>query len=84
MDPFTQEKEDVRLAYLLMTLNNLTIAVHAKRGTRQTKIDEFLVDWDVTKPKQVKQQSIAEMKEVLKQIAESQNKTTRKRTRKNQ
>jgi hypothetical protein len=66
----------------LSTLTNLTIQVNGKRGSALTKPEDFLIEWDFTKPKEVKQQSIEEMKEVLKAIASANKKQEKRMVRK--
>lgn len=46
------EREDFRISYLATILTNLAIAIHGKSGTSPKKVEDFLFNWDVSKPKE--------------------------------
>ena len=83
IDPIGEWRNDHRLAMLSSLLSNLTIQVHGKKGTKLTKIEDFLVEWDSALVEEKKQQSPEDMKKFLMDLAARQNKGAEK-TRKRQ
>jgi hypothetical protein len=79
LDPIGEWKHDFELAYLLSVITNLFIGVHAKKGAKMTKPEEFLIKWDNSMQEE-KQQSIAEMRNVLMALATTQNKKVGEKT----
>ena len=79
IDPIGTWREDFRMAFLSSLITNLTISVHGKKGTKMTNVMDFLPIWDIQadKPKEVKIQSIEEMKKVFQEIARVHNKKAR-------
>jgi hypothetical protein len=82
MDPIGESRADFRMAELASLMVN--IAIKRSAGTKPVKLTEitdFMPQWDVTAPKQVevKKQSIPDMKKVLMDIVNTQNKKARKR-----
>ena len=73
LDPIGNWRDDFRLAYLSSLLTNLTISVHGKKGAQSTNPMDFMLDWDLSKVKEPKRQSVEEMKAVLRGIADHQN-----------
>jgi len=61
------------LAYISSLLTNLAISIHGKKGTKNTVPIDFMLDWDLEKVKEPKKQSVEEMKAILKEIADNQN-----------
>jgi hypothetical protein len=82
IDPSPEQKKDFRLAYLLMTINNLFVWAHGKKGSKMSKISEFLLDWDPPKEKGTKVQSVEEIKGFLLGFAKKQNTRIRSKTNK--
>lgn len=75
MDPIGTWREDFRMAYLSSLITNLTISVHGKKGAKQTTIMDFMPKWDsLGDEKEVKVQSVEDMKKALLEIAGAQNK----------
>jgi hypothetical protein len=74
LDPIGSWREDFRMAFLASLITNLTISTHGKPNAKQTTLEEFMPDWDVTGPKKVKQQTVEEMKKVFEDIVNSQKK----------
>jgi hypothetical protein len=81
IDPIGSWRDDFRMAYLASVMTNLTIGVHGKKGTKQTPLIDFMPDWDITAPKEVKKQSIEDMKRAFKDIMSSQKKGNQTRRR---
>ena len=77
LDPIGEQRDDFRNAYLLMTMTNLAISIHGKKGSKFTKIEDYIVDWDV-KSKDTVQQSAEDMKNFLMSFATSHNKKLQK------
>ena len=77
LDPIGEQRDDFRNAYLLMTMTNLAISIHGKKGSKLTKIEDYIVDWDA-KSKDVVQQSAEDMKNFLMSFATSHNKKLQK------
>lgn len=76
LDPVGAWREDFRMAYLSSLITNLTISVHGKKGTKQTNLMDFLPKWDIgaEQGKEIKVQSVEDMKKALLEIASHQNK----------
>ena len=76
IEPIGIWKDDYRLAYLSSLLTNLTISTHGKKGAKFTNSIDFMIDWDVTKEKDIEapRQSVEDMKAILQGIAKSVNK----------
>lgn len=83
LDPIGEQRADYRLSYLLMTITNLAISVHGKKGSKLTKIEDYLLDWDAGREKEVKQQSVEDMKNFLLGFAQKQNQKVTKTDAKN-
>jgi len=73
IDPVGDWKEDFRMAYMCSLITNIARAVHGKKGAKMSSPSEFLPEWlskevkgDVDLPKQ---QSLVEMKTILRGIA---------------
>ncbi len=77
IDPVGEWKIDYRLAYGLTTITNLFIAVYGKKGSKLAELKDYVIEWDVDKPK--KAQSVEEMKSILLSFAESHNRRVKKR-----
>ena len=71
IEPIGQHKHDIEFGYLLSVITNLFISVYGKKGSPLTKPEEFIIKWDSTKEEQ-KQQTVAEMKDVLMSLVRSQ------------
>ncbi len=75
IDPIGTWRDDFRMAYMSSLITNLTISVHGKKNTKHTDIMDFMPRWDnVGDEKQIKKQSLDDMKKALIDIASSQNK----------
>ena len=74
LDPIGTWRDDFRMAFLAMTMTNLTIDVHGKKGAQHVSMEDFIPNWDATAPAEVKRQTVEEMKKVFKDIVQSQNK----------
>ncbi len=80
LDPIGTWREDFRMAYLSSLITNLTISVHGKKNAKQTNIMDFMPKWDLSgDTKEVKVQSLDEMKKALIDIANAQNKKEAKK-----
>ena len=77
LDPIGEQRDDFRNAYLLMTMTNLAIGIHGKKGSKLTKIEDYIVDWDAGGKEEV-QQSAEDMKNFLMSFASSHNKKVQK------
>jgi hypothetical protein len=73
IDPIGQWREDHRWASLTAQMTNLLTWAHAKKGSSHTATD-FIPQWDITAPAEIKVQSIEDMKRVFEEIAGYQNK----------
>jgi hypothetical protein len=73
LDPIGTWRDDFRMANLVTTMTNLTISVHGRKGTKMVTPINFMPEWDVNKVKEVKIQSVEEMKEILVELADIQN-----------
>lgn len=62
------------MAFLATMMNNLTLSVHGKKGAKQSGIEEFMPNWDITAPKAEKVQSVEDMRKVFEDIVASQKK----------
>lgn len=79
LDPVGSWREDIRLAYLSSVLVNIAITTHGKKGTKLTKVEDFMLEWDEeAKELRQKGQSVEEMKAVLMSIAKEQNARVRR------
>ena len=67
LDPTSDLKDDYRIAYLAMLIVNSVRAVHCKKGTKMTDIEDHLIKWGEEKTE--KKQTADEMKKVLMAIA---------------
>ena len=67
LDPIGEARDDFRMSYLASTITNLAISINGKKGAKLTNVKDFLLDWDVSKPKET--QSIEDMKRVFAGIA---------------
>jgi len=61
------------MAFMSSTIVNTAIRTNSKNG-KLTSVADFMPDFDITAPKDVKKQSTEEMKRILLQIAGEQNK----------
>ena len=61
------------MATVCAVITNLMTWAYSKRGTKYTAMD-FMPDWDIDAPVEVKKQSMEEMKKMLLGIAGTQNK----------
>ena len=57
------------MAFLGSLITNLAISVHGKKGSKQISLEDYMPKWDVTAPKEVKTQSVEEMKKAMQDIA---------------
>lgn len=79
LDPIGEWTGNFRLAYLCSLLTNLTISTHGKKGSKFTTPVDFMIDWDLEKLNEPKQQSVEDMKQILLGIADAQNKSVQKK-----
>lgn len=74
IDPIGKWREDFHMSYLATLITNIARAVHAKKGTQMTEIEDHMPAWGVSEEdKPVKKQTVTEMKEILLGIAREQN-----------
>ena len=67
------------MAYLASLIINTARTIHGKRGIKMTSPIDYMPNWDPeNQVKEVKKQSVEEMKQALVQIAKSQNKSSKK------
>ncbi|MCK9544827.1 MAG: hypothetical protein M0R03_22670 [Novosphingobium sp.] len=59
------------MSYLATIITNLAISIHGKAGSKPKEIKDFLIDWDVSKPKEIGTQSIEDIKRIFGGIAEA-------------
>lgn len=80
LDPIGEVREDFRNAMLSCLITNIAIKwASGKKTVKLSEIADFLPQWDVTAPKEVKKQSMEEMKKALKEIAKAQNEAVEKK-----
>lgn len=72
IDPLSEQKQDVRMAYMASLITNLVIRSLGKSGAKLTSIKDFMIEWDFEKAGP-KQQSPEEMKRILLGIAQEHN-----------
>jgi hypothetical protein len=79
LQPISRERWDFYFAYILMTINNLTIAVHGKKGAKQFKFEDFYPKWagDFAKA-EPEAMSVQDMKEFWKSFAATHNKQVKR------
>lgn len=77
-------KEDYRIAMLASLITNLMIRAHGKKSAKLTKLNDFIIDWDVTREDYVepKKQTVEEMKLFLLNFAAKQNAYVERKQRK--
>lgn len=63
IDPIGTEREDFRMAFLAMIITNVAIGALGSKNAKTAKLEDFMPDWDTTKPKPV--QSAEQMKNIL-------------------
>lgn len=80
MDPIGEERADFRISYLATIITNLAIGISGKKGAQPKTVKDFLIDWDVSKPKKGTQ-SIEDIKRIFGGIAEVNKKEQEKRNR---
>jgi len=74
LDPIGQWRDDFRMAELASLILNIAIRWGAgKKQVKLTDITDFMPQWDGGAPKEVKQQSVEEMKQIFKDIMQAQN-----------
>jgi DNA-directed RNA polymerase specialized sigma24 family protein len=74
IDPIGEWRDDFKFAYMASIITNLMISAYAKKGTKLTKLEDFLIKWDTEEAQESgKKQSVEEMKQMLMRIAEVQN-----------
>lgn len=82
LDPIGEVREDFRMAMLESLITNIAIKWAAgKKQVKLTEITDFLPQWDQPTEKEVKVQSLEEMKKALMEIARSQNKKEKAKKR---
>jgi hypothetical protein len=83
LDPVGSWREDIRVAYLSSLITNLAISTHGKKGSRLTKVEDFMLEWD-EEAREAKQQgqSTEEIKEILLSFANTHNEGIRKQVAK--
>lgn len=68
LEPIGEHRDDFRTSYLAAVITNLAISIHGKKGSKQKQIKDFLLEWDVGKPKGT--QSPEEIKNLFMGIAQ--------------
>jgi hypothetical protein len=73
LEPIGEWRADFRMAYICSVVTNIAISALGKKGTKLSSPKEFLLEWDKDseKGREVKKQSIAEMKIIMEGIARS-------------
>lgn len=76
LDPIGAWKGDFHMAYLAMTMTNLAISVHGKKGTKLCDLKDFLPNWsgDLSESDKLVVQSADDMKKFLLNFAKEHNK----------
>jgi len=75
IDPVGEWRNDFRFAELASVITNIAIKWAAgKKHVELTDITDFIPQWDVTAPKEVKKQSVEDMKKVFEDIMRVQEK----------
>jgi hypothetical protein len=64
IDPVGEWRNDFKFALLLSTITNLMISAYGKQGSKLTKLEDFLIEWEGGKQEE-KKQSVVDMKNVL-------------------
>lgn len=77
IQPIGRQRDDFYFAYLMASIHNIAIAIHAKKGTKQFEIKEFLPNW-LGEQEQKEAMTVDQMKQFWKDFAEKHNKTVRK------
>lgn len=73
LDPIGEWRDDFRFAELASVITNIAIKwASGKKQVQLTEITDFMPQWDVTAPKEVKKQSVEDMKKVFEDIVKSQ------------
>lgn len=72
IDPVGQVRMDYHMAYLESLITNLFIQTYGKKNAKLTNTDDFLIKWGESESEE-KVQSVEEMKNILLNIASSQN-----------
>lgn len=81
IQPIGGQRLDFYFAYLMTSIHNLAISIHAKKGTKHFELEDFLPNWaGVEKEQQV--MSNDEMKAFWTAFAEQHNRTAKKKERK--
>jgi hypothetical protein len=82
IDPIGSWRDDFRIAKLESLLVNIVQQLYTdtKKGKKPevTSPLDFMVDWDGSKDKEPKKQSVEEMKQILLSIASAQNKKVKR------
>jgi hypothetical protein len=71
INPIESWVEDFRMAYICTTMTNIAI----RQGSKTNKLNsvaDFMPDYDVTAPKEVKKQTVEQMKKAMQDIVKSQ------------
>lgn len=77
IDPIGTWRDDFRMSYLAALLTNIAIRTNAKKGTPLVSLSEFILDWDIRAPREIKKQSVTDMRKALLGLAKIQNKKVR-------
>jgi len=71
LDPIGRWRDEFGMASLQSVITNLAISVHGKKGSKMTEIKDFMPEWDLTAPKEIKTQSIEDMKKVFQDLVKT-------------
>jgi hypothetical protein len=74
IDPIGEWRNDFKFAYMASIITNLMIGAYGKKGSKLTKLEDFLIKWDTGMVEPEKKQSVEDMKQILLSIASAQNK----------
>lgn len=71
LDPFSEDKEDLRFGSLCSFIVNIARSVWCKKGTKMTTATDFIPKWniDLDLEEKPKKQTVKEMKRILMTIA---------------
>jgi len=82
VQPIGAKRNDFYFAYAMMSLYNLMISAHGKKGSKQTKFEDFYPNWTGEK-EEPQPMSTEQMKELLTAFATQHNKNVRRENKRN-
>ena len=80
LDPIGTWRDDFRMAYLASIITNIAIKWNAgKKQVKLIELMEFMPQWDRQETKEVKKQSVEDMRDFLLSFAKAHNKAIEKK-----